>query len=187
VTARACYPGSFNPPTVAHLAIAEAAWQHTAVDRVDLVVSHVALGKEAVERPTFADRIAVLEAVARPRPWLGVQVTEAQFLADIARGYDVLVVGADKWTQVLDPTWYSSDADHRDALARLPRVLVAPRPGFDPPLHGAEALVLDEDHGHVSSTAVRDGQLDLMLPEAAAFDRETGAWSDPTRYRPRHP
>jgi hypothetical protein len=35
----------------------------------------------------------------------------------------------------------------------------------------------------VSSSAVRDGDASLMLPEAAAFDAATGAWSDPLRYR----
>jgi hypothetical protein len=44
-------------------------------------------------------------------------------------------------------------------------------------------LKLDDDHRHVSSTAARDGRVDLMLPEAAAYDAATGAWSDPDRYR----
>jgi nicotinic acid mononucleotide adenylyltransferase len=182
---RGCYPGSFNPPTVAHLAIAEHARRHAVLERVDLVVSRVALGKEDVEVPTFEDRIAVLEAVARDRPWLGVRVTDDRLLVDVAQGYDVLIVGADKWAQVRDVAWYGSEAARDDALTRLPpRVLVVPRPGYD--TGDAEVLLLDDDHGRVSSSAARDGRYDLMLPEAAAFDAATGAWSDPVRYRRRH-
>jgi hypothetical protein len=181
VTSRACYPGSFDPPTVAHLAIAEHALHYA--DHVDWVVSRVALGKEQVEVPALHDRVAVLEAVAASRPWLGVVVTEHRLLVDIARGYDVLVVGADKWAQVQDPSWYGSVAERDSALEALPRVLVVPRPGYDLP--GAEVLDLDADHGHVSSSAARAGRLELMLPEAAAFDAATGAWTDPARYRSR--
>jgi nicotinic acid mononucleotide adenylyltransferase len=175
------YPGSFNPPTVAHLAIARSARRHAELSRVDFVVSRVALGKEHVELPLLDDRVSVLEHVARSHPWLRVRVTDARLLVDIAHGYDVLVMGADKWAQVLDPSWYGSDAARDAALAELPRVLVAPRPGFA--VAGAELLPLDDDHSHVSSSAARDGQSEMMLPEAAAFDAETGAWSDLGRYR----
>jgi cytidylyltransferase-like protein len=179
---RGCYPGSFNPPTVAHLAIANAFRRAAALDQIDLVLSRVALGKEDVEVPVFADRIAVLEAVARIHPWLRVRVTDDRLLVDVARGYDALVMGADKWAQVRDPAWYGSVAARDDALTQLPsRVLVVPRPGFD--VEGAEVLHLDDDHGEVSSSAAREGASHLMLPEAAAFDAETGAWSDRDRYR----
>ena len=85
------------------------------------MVSRVALGKAAPAGPRFEDRIAVLDAIARNRPWLGVRVTDAQLLVDLAAGYDVLVLGADKWAQVVDPAWYDgSIAARDDALARLP-------------------------------------------------------------------
>jgi hypothetical protein len=185
VGGRGCYPGSFNPPTVAHLAIAHAARHHAGLDVVEWVVSRVALGKEDVTVPTLDDRVAVLATVAATRPWLQVRVTDDRLLADIARGYDVLVVGADKWAQVNDASWYGSVEARDAAVASLPRVLVAPRPGFDDVVTGAgaEVLRLDDDHGHVSSSAARDGRTDLMLDEAVAFDRVTGAWTDPARYR----
>jgi nicotinic acid mononucleotide adenylyltransferase len=101
----AAFPGSYNPPTVAHLAMAEATVRQCAVDRVDLVLSRSTLGKETVVRPTIEQRANVLRVVAADRPWLGVVVTDAQLLADIGEGYDVLVLGADKWAQVLDPSF----------------------------------------------------------------------------------
>jgi hypothetical protein len=180
------YPGSFNPPTVAHLAIAGAAWRVYGLERVDLVVSRVALGKEAVARPRFDHRLQVLEAMVGSRPWLGLQVVEAQLLVDVADGYDVVVMGSDKWAQVLDPAWYGESITRRDAaVARLPRVVVVPRPGSSlpgPEHPWAEVLDVDRDHALVSSSAVRAGRRTWMAPEAAAFDERTGAWTEPERY-----
>jgi nicotinic acid mononucleotide adenylyltransferase len=177
------YPGSFNPPTVAHLAVAECARRQAGLQRVDLALSRSALGKEDAVRPLLEDRLAVLRAVAATRPWLAVVVTDAQLIADIASGYDAVIMGADKWAQVMDPAWYGSARSRELALARLPRVLVAARPPFGArPSAGLEWLDLPAEHLDVSSTAAREGRRDLMLPEAARFDEETGAWSDPDRY-----
>lgn len=175
------YPGSFDPPTVAHLAIAEAAVRHCGLVRVDLVVSESALGKDS-HAVRLDDRLAVLRAVAASRPWLGVAVTSHRLLADIADGYDVVVMGADKWAQVVDPAWYGGSEVERDAaVARLPTVAVADRPGHERP-NGVVVLDVDPAHGAVSSTAVRAGSLDWLVPEAATFAERTGAWVDPDRY-----
>lgn len=171
-----CYPGSFNPPTVAHLAVAEAARRTGALDRVDLVLSQVALGKEDLVAPTIDQRATVLRSVAAGRPWLGVAVRQERLVADLAEGYDAVVVGADKWRQVVDPAWYGDDPAARDAaVARLPLVLVAPRSGdhledlAERP--GVVVLDLDPAHHRVSASAVRTGHPDAggwVLPEALA-------------------
>ena len=175
------YPGSFNPPTLAHLGIAGAARARYGLDRVDLVLSVRALEKEHVDRPLWRDRLAVLEALAGRVGWLGVRTTEAQLLADIAEGYDVLIMGADKWHQVLDVRYYGDSAEARDAaVARLPRLAIAPRPPLEVP---AELLLDVEDaFADMSSSRARAGARELMVPEAADFDRRTGAWTDPDRY-----
>ena len=175
------YPGSFNPPTKAHLAVAAAALRAHRLDRVDWTVSRRALEKENVERPLFEDRINVLRQIATARDWLGVVVTDRQLLVDMAEGYDVLILGADKWHQVLDPRYYGdSESARDDAVARLPRLAIAPRPPLSVP---AEYLLdVDQAYGEMSSTAARAGAIDLMADEAAAFDRATGAWTDPERY-----
>ncbi|MCA1707478.1 MAG: hypothetical protein LC808_31105, partial [Actinobacteria bacterium] len=49
--------GSFNPLTIAHLAIAEEARERLMLDRVDLVVSRVALGKEDLARPLLHEHL----------------------------------------------------------------------------------------------------------------------------------
>ncbi len=175
------YPGSFNPFTVAHQAIAEAAVEQHALDRLHLAISRTPLVKGALEIPTFAHRVEALTAVAREHDWLDVTVTSEQLLADIADGYDVLVMGADKWHQIHDTRFYGDDPAARDeAIASLPTVAVAPRP----PLETPPELALDvEKHlGTVSSSAVRDGQTDWMHPAVREFDDRTGAWSDHDRY-----
>ena len=180
------YPGSFNPPTVAHLAIAETAWRQLGLERIDLAVSRTALGKENVEIPSLDHRLEVLEAVAATRPWLGVTVVEAQLVVDVAEGYDVVVMGADKWAQVFDPAWYGGSVVARDkAVARLPAVAVVARPGVDLPEPEALSgvlLVIDDHHAEVSSSAARAGRREWMTPEAAEFDERTGAWTDAARY-----
>jgi hypothetical protein len=178
------YPGTFDPPTVAHLAVVEAALEQGGLDAVELVVSRRPLGK-APAVPTFSDRLAVLESVCSSRPRLSVVVTDARLISEACAGYDAVVMGADKWLQVVDTAWYPS-VDARDAaVASLPPVLLAGRHGAplcDLPA-GVSLLDLDGLHGGVSSSSVRSGErLDWMLPEAAAFDAATGAWSDPGRY-----
>jgi predicted RNA-binding protein with PIN domain len=181
------YPGSFDPLTIAHLAIAEAAVRAARLDRIDLALSGVALGKEDAEHSSVADRAAAIRRAARDRAWLDVVVTDSQLVADIAAGYDVVVMGADKWAQVRDPAWYGGDSAARDAaLASLPRILVAPRPGFD--VVGAEVLDVDPYLAHVSSTRARSGEHHLLgagAPRRVLVDgnnvvgsRPDGWWRD---------
>ncbi len=178
---RGAYPGSFNPPTVAHVAIARAAQRAHELDEVVWIVSEVALAKEAASLPRFVDRMQVLAAEAARHPWLSVATTRKQLVADISAGYDVVIMGADKWEQIHDVAFYT-DIAHRDrALASLPTIAVAPRAGFTVP----PALRLDIDPAvtTVSSTLARDGAYEAMSVEARRFDRTTGAWTDPDRYR----
>jgi len=162
------YPGSFDPATVAHLHVAEAARRQCGLDRVELTISQGALGKDDEQLAPIGQRVVALEALADRRPWLGVRTTTAQLLADIATGYAVLVLGADKWHQLLDPAWYGSEAARDEALARLPVVALAPRPPWPLPRTkdevpaGLEVVLLTTDPAHhpVSATAVRAGRHD---------------------------
>lgn len=171
-TSTGCYPGTFDPPTIAHLAIAEAARSQCGLDRVDLVVSRDPLGKPGAGE-SLARRVRVLEAMASTRPWLGVVVTDERHLADIADGYDVLVMGADKWAQVLDPSFYDSPAHRDESVARLPHLAVAPRGDLALPDGCTRLEVALHD---VSSSAARAGRHDIVLPEA----RDIGAGEGPT-------
>lgn len=188
----AVYPGSFDPPTVAHLAIVRAALAH--VDEVRLVLSEVALGKADLppDRASVTVRTSVLEALAAEVPGTTVAVTRAGLVADIAAEAqaDAVVLGSDKWAQILDPAWYGGSTDARDAaLRRLPRVLLAPRltpaDGAGAADLGADStlgpgvvldlvhLDLDPAHRTVSSTRARAGEHHLIVPQA----RSSGHWT----------
>ena len=161
--------------------MAEAALAATAAVGADLIVSRVALGKEALERPTLAHRLDVLFDVAATRPWLDVVVTDARLLADIAEGYGWLLIGGDKWTQINELRWYDDSASLRlAALARLPALIVVGRDDHDLPDDAIEIRV-PEALG-VSSTGVRAGNWSAATNEARAFARRTGAWIDHARY-----
>jgi hypothetical protein len=154
------FPGTFNPVTVGHLAIATAAWEAHRLDRVDLVVNAQPLAK--VDDPEVApldERVAWLERSVARLPWARIEVTTAQLVVDIAQGYEVVILGADKWVQVLDPSFYGGDPVARDqAVARLPTPAIAPRGGLAIPQE--YRLEVPGWVGEVSATAVRRGRTD---------------------------
>ena len=159
------FPGSFDPLTTAHLAVADAAVAQLGLSRLDLVMSTLALVKEHAGHASIEERLATIERAARSgRPWLVGRVTEHRLIADIAVGYDACVVGADKWHQLHDVAFYGHSPVARDAaLDRLPMVAVAPRAAVVLPADRAREYVLldlDRAHGEVSSSAVRDGRED---------------------------
>jgi cytidyltransferase-like protein len=170
VGGRAAYPGSFDPLTIAHLGIAEAARDHLDLDQVDLVISVVALAKEDRAGVRLEERVACLELAASTRPWMGVHVTDLQYVSDIAEPYDVVIVGADKWDQLHDPRFHASPESHEAALAKLPRPLIVPRPPW--PVPEEHRLDVPVELTEVSATAVREGRVEWMAPEARAI----GAW-----------
>lgn len=175
------YPGTFNPPTVGHLAIVDAAVAQFDLDRLDLVLSRSPLGKDTPQVPSLEDRVRVIEASLAPRTAVRVRTTELRLIADIAAGYDVVVMGADKWAQINDVAFYADAADRDAALARLPELAVAARNGV--PVPPEAVLDVPADIDEVSSSAARAGVLEHMTAAARDFDARTGAWTDPARYR----
>ena len=137
------------------MAIAGVALAASGLDGVNLVLSRVALGKEGGHHAALEARVAAIEAL--DLLWLAAAVTDARLIADVAEGYGAVVVGADKWHQLHDVSFYADEAAMAAALARLPRLLVAPRAGVDLP-DGLEVLAVAAEHADVSSTAVRQGR-----------------------------
>ena len=159
-TRRAVYPGSFDPPTIAHLAIAVATLEQCRCDSLTFVLSRAALGKD--DRSDTVEARAVLLRTLVDEARFVVEVTSTRFIAEIARGYDVVVVGADKWVQVLDPTWYADETTRDAAVASLPHVALVPRPPHTPLAAASDAMTVlelgDPTLAEVSSTAVRSGR-----------------------------
>ena len=137
------------------MAVAEAALATSGLDGVDLVLSRVALGKEDGHHASLEARVAAIDALGLP--WAAARTTDARLVADVAAGYGAVVVGADKWHQLHDVGFYDDEAAMAGALARLPRLLVAPRAGVGLPA-GIEVLEVDAAHHEVSSTGVRSGR-----------------------------
>lgn len=167
---RAVYPGSFNPPTIAHLDLGEAVREQRNVDIIVWSLSTITLGKDGDVHPSIRERAIVLEAIAKEYEWLEVQVTDAQLLTDIAAGFDVLIMGADKWEQINKSEWYGAEEARDRAIAALPELAIAPRPPHRAP---PGYLVNFTNNELVSSTAAREGADYLMLPHAKA----SGLWS----------
>jgi nicotinic acid mononucleotide adenylyltransferase len=170
VGGRAAFPGSFDPLTIAHLGIAEIARDRLDLDRVDMVISVVALAKEERAGLRLQERVDAIRLARLTRPWLDVLVTDLQYVSDIAEPYDVVIVGADKWNQLHDVRFHPSPEAHEAALAKLPRPLIVPRPPW--PVPEEHRLDVPDHLTDVSATAVREGRAEWMAPEA----REIGAW-----------
>jgi nicotinic acid mononucleotide adenylyltransferase len=158
---RACFPGSFNPLTIAHLAIAEAALEQCGIDSLVLVISEVALGKDDGTQPDARKRADAARRFCFTRPWLKVEVSPSQLLVDVAKGYEWLILGADKWNQVQELRWYDNDEHVRDnALKQLPRLAIVPRAPTvlqNAPVSALTLVLPDPALSAVSSTGVRQG------------------------------
>jgi hypothetical protein len=155
---RACYPGTFNPPTIAHIAVADAALRQLEIDEVVFVLTERTLGKNNAQLPPAHQRASELRSLSNKR--FDAVVTDRSLLVEIARGYDWLIMGADKWEQINEVHWYGDSAEQRDAaIDALPLVAVVPRPPFEVPNHLVR-LEIAEHFAQVSSTAVRSGRHD---------------------------
>jgi len=154
------FAGTFNPITVGHLAIIDAAWHQHRLLRLDLVLSEAPLVKHGeVDLAPLHERVALAQRAVASRPWASVRTTTDQLLVDIARGYDVVVMGADKWAQIHDVAFYGGDSLVRDAaVAALPTVAIAPR--GDVAIPAQYELRVPAWVAEVSATAVRNGRAD---------------------------
>jgi nicotinamide-nucleotide adenylyltransferase len=147
------FPGSFNPPTTAHLAMLKQARQFaarhmgelevgpraTGLQRIQLyaAISKQIVDKEDVERPLLLDRIVLLSTLLSHRlPDTGVMLFNRGLYVEQARALRTafpalkrlfFLIGFDKIVQILDPHYY----EDRDAalveLFELAELLVAPR------------------------------------------------------------
>jgi nicotinamide-nucleotide adenylyltransferase len=183
-------PGSFNPPTEAHLALAEAG-RDSGLDAIVYVLSKRTVDKERVTGIPLADRLELLSRLAEPHGDgvafvnRGLYVDQAAALRQVlprAREL-VFLVGFDKIVQIFDPRYY----DDRDvALSELferASFLVAPRGESDErDLHAlleeprnrafrerVRGIALSPEHRHSSSTRVRQGEAHDVPPLVADY------------------
>jgi len=156
-------PGSFNPLTVAHLALAEAALRN--VDEVVFVLPQV-FPHKPYSGASFDQRLSMLQSAVSHNPRLSVAASQGGLFVDIARecreayGAGVglsFLCGRDAAERIAG--W---DYGRPDAFLEMLRefdFLVAARAGeYQPPraLAGSfTSLELDGPFDHVSSSEVR--------------------------------
>lgn len=178
------FGGTFDPIHEAHLAIAQAALDQAALDEVLFVVSATPPHKRHIVRATAEDRLAVLEAALAERGEPRFRASRIEldregpsYTADTLRALHgqqpgatlYLIIGADALADL--PKWHDPEGIVREA-----RLLVAPRPGFDPaatPSLAGRYDLLRLPEVPTSSTQVRakaaDGDsLEGLVPDAAA-------------------
>lgn len=158
-------PGSFNPPTDAHLALAEAALASGRIAGLEYLIATRTVNKERIEGASLPDRLLCLEAVAGGRPGEGVLLVNRGLYVEQAaliRGAWPnlvqlwFVVGFDKIVQIFDPRYYADVDAALDQLFAKAAFLVAPRGG-----EGADDLAALLDTGRNRRFADRVQLLDL--------------------------
>jgi nicotinamide-nucleotide adenylyltransferase len=203
------FPGSFNPPTAAHIALLQQAWQFARVHglmRIYAALSTHITDKERVQRPLLLDRINLLETVLSKHVrhtgimlfnrGLYVEQAEAVHRAFPQVTTLYFLIGFDKIVQIFDPHYYQDRDAALDELFELADFFVAPRGEGGPEVLG---MLLDRPEnrryaGHVhnfsmnatyrdiSSTRIREGVAshEMEIPsEVRRFIRETHVYEPP--------
>ncbi len=205
------FPGSFNPPTNAHLAMLQQA-QHYGREHggmhVYAAISKHTTDKENVQRPLLVDRVLLLEEIMqRYLQAAGVMLFNRGLYVEQAEGirrrYPAVatlyfLVGFDKIVQVFDTRYYSDREKALHELFALADILVAPRANagehelkqllqkpenrqFASHVH---ALPLNEAYRNVSSTHIRQDfarYASDVPPEVRQFIQETHAYEPAQR------
>jgi nicotinic acid mononucleotide adenylyltransferase len=178
------FAGSFNPPTIAHLALLKQAQKFMRAQgeqpfHLYAAFSKRTVDKEGVERPLLLDRILLLQTLLRRRlPHVGILLFNRGLYVEQAEAIRAsfprvrrifFLMGFDKLEQILDPRYYEDRDAALEALFRQAELLVAPRGSaheqeFDELLYRPEnrrfarfihALPFDPLYKDISSTQFR--------------------------------
>jgi nicotinate-nucleotide adenylyltransferase len=138
------FGGTFDPPHLGHMALAEWAREELSLDRVLFVPAGAPPHKRGRRTPA-AGRVAMVRAAVRGNPAFGVSTLETRragpsYTVDTLRALAARHPGAELWLLV-GGDMYASMHTWREigAIARLARVAVALRPGAARPAPAAWA------------------------------------------------
>jgi nicotinate-nucleotide adenylyltransferase len=158
-------PAAFNPPTIAHSALAEAAQSARRLDQVIFVLPQTLPHKE-FEHANFEQRLSLLAKAVERRPDWAVATAEAGLASEIVAeiralcGPDVeafLLCGADAAERFAG--WDYGEAPSFEEQMQGFQMVVAARSGeYDPPSAIAgrvHRIVLPPEAEAISSSAVR--------------------------------
>ncbi|HEX9036271.1 MAG TPA: hypothetical protein VF808_04710 [Ktedonobacterales bacterium] len=127
--------GTFNPLTMAHVALARSARAKGRLERIIWTVAAQSVDKEAVTRASLADRLLQLSLRVSGGPDgcgivnRGLYVEQARIMRNLTPSAHevVMIVGFDKILQVLDARYYTNRDRALEELFSLAKFLVAPR------------------------------------------------------------
>ncbi len=207
------FPGSFNPPTIAHIALLKQARTfaraHEPMTLYAAFSKHT-VDKEMVERPLLVDRVVLLADILHkrlPHPSIllfnrGLYVEEAEAIQrSFPRVKRILfLLGFDKIVQIFDARYYEDRDAALTELFKRAELLVAPRgdggekeirellhlPQNQTFAHFVHLLPFNGAYRNVSSTFARQGAHGSMseIPEEVRrFIRETHAYAPPFKKR----
>jgi nicotinic acid mononucleotide adenylyltransferase len=163
---RIAYPGSFDPPTTAHIEIALSALQLPSATKLDFVLSTDPFAKDSPPTLSLDERIDILHDVTHRDQRLGVSTSPARLIADLSQGYDAVLMGTDKFIQLHDLRFYESPQDMMGRLQQLAQLIVVRRGDDTTPIPpDVIDLVIDPRFRDVSSTRLRAGEDHLGAPE----------------------
>ena len=167
---------SFNPPTLAHLRMAELAHGDLGYPEVVLELAIANVDKAVTDAPLH-ERLMMMRAIAAPRPWMSAAIaTHGRFLDKMTAlrehfpSADVcFIVGYDTLARVFDPKYYADRAAELRALFDQTSFACANREGADDDAFaellavpenaaysdGVRLMALDAYHAGLSSTAAR--------------------------------
>lgn len=205
-------PGSFNPPTAAHLELARAARRRFELDTVAFSLSSVIVDKERVEGLCREDRLLLLSLMTADDPWAAAVVVNRGLYSEQAPacracfGGDAdlrFIVGMDKVLQIFDPRYYEDRDAALDTLFAHVRLIAAnredwgdealrallDRPENAPYRDRVQPLTLSPHLRDQSSSTVRRGVEggepagDAVAPAVREFIEATGAYREPYELR----
>ncbi len=197
--------GSFNPPTMAHVALAASAMKHGKLDAVVWAISRVTVDKERVTHAPLPQRMITLAVLLGDHPREAAALINRGLYAEQAEAVRralprlerlAFIAGFDKIEQIVDSRYYLNREAALDQLFSRVEMWVAPRAGrtardltalFNRPENRAWAdrvhpLPLAAEWREVSSSAVRQWLAEgrsiagMAPPETLAL-ADSGAYS----------
>ncbi len=133
------FPASFNPPTLAHLALIREAKKQGKLDEILVLLDIQAMDKEPVDA-TFEDRLAMLKKVFRRDPKVSIGLSNQGLFLEKLRPLRALyptsselvfIVGFDTILRVMDKKYYRNRKKSLDELFKQSRFLVANRDHYE--------------------------------------------------------
>ena len=169
-------PGTFNPPTVAHVALGEAA-RKAGVDHVLLVMPGRLPHKSWSSGATREQRLTMLQRICEARSGMSAAISPGGLYIEIAENAAavfpeneiVVVCGRDAAERIL--TWQYDEPDVPVRfLQRFPMLVAARQGSFQPPEPFAGRITTLEHEGpeECAATAIRErhtGCEHWILPE----------------------